>query len=286
MKRSRTVFYMLTFLLMSNFYLFAQEEKKEAPVYGWKNEVLGSLNLTQTNFDNWSQGGENSLSWQLNLNAKLVKDEADHNWTNIGKFVFGQIRVGDQSSRKSVDEIMLETTYTFKLGWFVDPYISLTGQTQFTKGYDYGTDPKTALSNFLDPGYFTQSVGVGYTPNDMIKTRIGAALRETVTSDFNQYADDPQTSALEKTKTEPGLESVTDFLYKMEEDLVFTSNLRLFSNLIQTKQIVVRWDNLITAKITEYVNVNFNFQMFYDHIISPQRQIKQSLALGISYTFL
>ncbi len=286
MKLSRTVFYVVMSLLLSNIYLFAQEEKKEAPVYGWKNEVLGSLNLTQTNFDNWSQGGENSLSWQLNLNAKLVKDEADHNWTNIGKFVFGQIRVGDQSSRKSVDEIMLETTYAFKLGWFVDPYISLTGQTQFTQGYDYSTDPKTAVSNFLDPGYFTQSVGVGYTPNEMIKTRIGAALRETITSDHNQYADDPQTTALEKTKTEAGMESVTDFVYKMEEDLVFTSNLRLFSNLIQLKQIVVRWDNIVTAKITEYVNVNFNFQMFYDHIISPRRQIKQSLALGISYSFL
>ncbi len=286
MIRSRIVFYVLTSLLLGNIYLFAQEEKKEAPVYGWKNEVLGSLNLTQTSFDNWSQGGENSLSWQLNLNAKFVDDQADHKWTNIGKFVFGQIRVGDQSSRKSVDEIMLETTYAFLLGWFVDPYISLTGQTQFTKGFDYGTDPKTAVSNFLDPGYFTQSVGVGYTPNDMIKTRIGAALRETITSDFNQYADDPQTSALEKTKTEAGMESVTDFVYKMEEDLVFTSNLRLFSNLIQLKQIVARWDNLLTAKITEYVNVNFNYQMFYDHIISPQRQIKQSLALGINYSFL
>jgi hypothetical protein len=277
---------MLTLLLLGNNYLFAQEEKKEAPVYGWKNEVLGSLNLTQTSFDNWSQGGENSLSWQLNLNAKFVDDQADHIWTNIGKFVFGQIRVGDQSSRKSVDEIMLETTYAFLLGWFVDPYISLTGQTQFTQGYDYGTDPKTAVSNFLDPGYFTQSVGVGYAPNDMIKTKIGAALRETITSEYNQYADDPQTSTLEKTKTEVGMESVTDFVYKMEEDLVFTSNLRLFSNLIQFKQIVARWDNIITAKITQYVNVNFNYQMFYDHIISPQRQVKQSLALGINYSFL
>jgi hypothetical protein len=155
MKRSRTVFFLLTSLLLSNIYLFAQEEKTEPPVYGWKNEVLGSLNLTQANFDNWSQGGENSLSWQFNLNAKFVKDEATHNWANIGKFQFGQIKVGDQSNRKSVDQIMLESTYTFKLGWFVDPYFSLTGQSQFAKGFDYGTDPVTAVSNFLDPGYFT-----------------------------------------------------------------------------------------------------------------------------------
>ena len=46
------------------------------------------------------------------------------------------------------------------------------------------------------------------------------------------------------------------------------------------------WDNVVTAKITEYVNVNFNFQIFYDHIISSQRQIMQSLAIGISYSIL
>jgi hypothetical protein len=138
----------------------------------------------------------------------------------------------------------------------------------------------------MDPGYFTQSAGVGYSPNDMFKTRLGAALRETVTNNFNQFADDPQTPEVEKTKIEPGVESVTDFILTMEEDLILTSNLRLFSNLIQFRQIVVRWDNIITAKITKYVNVNFNFQIFYDHFISPKRQIKQSLALGISYSFL
>jgi len=286
MKRSNTVFIILTSLLLSNMYLFAQEEKEEAPVYGWKNEVVGSLNLTQAHFDNWSQGGENSLAWQFNLSAKFEQDEADHSWLNMGKFEFGQLKVGDQSSRKSVDEIRLETTYAFRLGWFVDPYISLTGQTQFSKGYDYGTEPATAVSDFMDPGYFTQSVGVGFSSGEMFKTKIGAALRETVTSKFFQYADDPGSAEIEKTKVEPGVESVTDFAYKMHENMIFTSNLRLFSNLVQFRQIVVRWDNLVTAKITEYVNVNLNFQIFYDHIISSRRQIKQSLALGVSYSFL
>ena len=286
MKRSTIFLYIFASLLLYNLHLLAQEEKDEAPVYGWKNQVLGSLNLTQTNFDNWSAGGENSLSWQINLNAKFEKDEVNYNWTSLGKFQFGQIKVGDQSNKKSVDEIMLETIFNYKPWGVIDPYISLTGLTQITKGYDYSTDVKIAVSDFLDPGYFTQGIGFGYTPNDMIKTRIGAALRETITSKYNQYADDPETAKVEKTKVEPGLESVTDFVYKIEEDLVFNSNLRLFSNFIQFKQIVVRWDNVLVAKITNNVNVNFNFQLFYDHIISSKRQIMQSLALGISYSFL
>jgi len=286
MKRSTIFLYIFASILLYNFHLFAQEEKEETPVYGWKNVVLASLNLTQANFDNWSAGGENNISWQINLNAKFEKDEINYNWTSLGKFQFGRLKVGGQSSKKSVDEIMLETVYTFKPGGVIDPYISLTGLTQFTRGYDYSTDVKIAVSDFLDPGYFTQSIGLSYKPNDIIKTRIGAALRETVTSKFNQYADDPNTSEVEKTKIEPGLESVTDYVFTIEEDLVFNSNLRLFSNFKQFKQIVVRWDNVVVAKITSNVNVNFNFQLFYDHIISSKRQIMQSLALGVSYSFL
>ena len=286
MKRSTIFLYIFASILLYNFHLFAQEEKEEAPVYGWKNAVLASLNLTQANFDNWKAGGENSLSWQTNLNAKFEKNELNYNWTSSGKFRFGQIKVGGQSSKKSVDEILLETIYNFKLDLGIDPYISLTALTQFTKGYDYSTDVKIAISDFLDPGYFTQSIGFSYSPNDIIKTRIGAALRETVTSKYNQYADDPETAKVEKTKIEAGLESVTDYVFKIEEDLIFNSNLRLFSNFIQFKQIVVRWDNVVIAKITNNVNVNFNFQLLYDHIISSKRQIMQSLALGVSYSFL
>ncbi len=39
---------------------FSQEDEKAEPEYGWKKELIGNLNFTQNNFDNWSQGGENS----------------------------------------------------------------------------------------------------------------------------------------------------------------------------------------------------------------------------------
>jgi hypothetical protein len=46
----------------------------------------------------------------------------------------------------------------------------------------------------------------------------------------------------------------------------------------------VRWDNLITAKVNDYVSVNLNVLVIYDVNESLKTQIKEALQLGISYT--
>jgi hypothetical protein len=130
------------------------------------------------------------------------------------------------------------------------------------------------------------SLGVGRAVGETFKSRLGFAVRYTVTDKYNQYADDPKTAKIEDTRTESGLESVTDLAYPVAENMLFKSNLNLFSNLEQFRQVVVRWDNIISAKVNEYISANFNFQLYYDHNISKQRQIKQALSLGLTYTIL
>ncbi len=265
----------------------ARAQDKPEPKYGWQKEMVGSINFAQTSFDNWSQGGENSLAWQVNLNFKFVNDQERFNWSNSGKFSFGEAKVGTETMKKSVDEIKLESVFTYKLGVYVNPYLAATAETQFTRGYDYALQPARAISDFLDPGYFTQSAGLGIEPVKGLKTRIGAALKETYTRNFPQpYADDPNTPTVEKTKVEVGAESVTDFSWKLSETTLFTSKLELFSNLKALDQVDVRWDNLLSAKVAKYLNVNFNVKLFYDKDISRKRQLKQALTIGLTYSFL
>ena len=275
------------FVFMLSLNVFAQEEKKEEPKYGWQNEVVTGLNLTQNSFDNWSQGGENSLAWQFNFNAKFINDQKKYNWSNTGKLQFGRTKVGDQDSRKSIDEIKLESVYTYKMSLYVNPYISASAQTQLMKGYKYTDTTNFVVSNFFDPAYFIQSAGIGFAPNETVKTRLGAALKETVTQDYPvPYADDPDTPEIEKTKVEPGIESVTDVNVTLAKNILFTSNLQLFSNMKAFNEIDVNWDNLLVAKVNDYINVNFNVKLFYDRDISTKRQLMQSLALGLTYTLL
>jgi len=79
---------------------------------------------------------------------------------------------------------------------------------------------------------------------------------------------------------------VTDVSWKVSENSLFTSKLELFTVFNTFKEIDVNWDNILTTKISKYFNVNFNFKLFYDRDISKMRQIKQAIALGVSYSFL
>lgn len=258
----------------------AQEKEEKKPEYGWKNEGIANLNFTQNKFDNWSQGGEDSWSWQLDVNAKFVNDHEEYNWSNALKISYGKTKVGSASSKKASDELKLESVYTRKISIYVNPYVAVTGLTQFTDGYDYSKDPKVKVSGFMDPGYFTQSIGIGIEPNSNLKTRLGAALKETVTSS--------DTAALifangEATRVEYGAESVTDINFKFNEILLFTSKMELFSNLKRIDEIDVNWDNLFSAKITKYITASLNITLFYDKDISSKRQLKQTMAVGLSY---
>ena len=173
--------------------------------------MIGGINLTQTSFDNWKQGGENSFAWQINLNFKFVNDQEKFSWANSGKFSYGSSKTGDQKVRKSIDEIKLESVYTHKMAKFLNPFVAGTGETQFAPGYNYSADANTQVSSFFDPAYSRESIGMGYKPNKTIQTRLGGALKQTITSEYPApYADDPKTPKIEKIKKEVGIESVTD----------------------------------------------------------------------------
>jgi hypothetical protein len=261
-------------------------EEEETPM-GWKNELVGALNLTHASFDNWAQGGEDAFGWQVALNGTFTHFAPKHEWANSLKLAYGTTKVGDQDARKSVDEIKLESVYTYKAGAFVDPYVAATAATQFAEGYVYSDTAKTAVSGFLDPGYFTQSVGIRRAYRDIVATRLGAAAKETITDKFPvPYTDDPETDEIEDTKTEVGAESVTDLNLKLSTNILFTSKLALFSNLEASNEIDVDWDNLLTLKVEEYLNVNLNVRIFYDRDVSTSRQIKESLAIGLTYSFI
>lgn len=263
--------------------VFAQEE----PGFGWKNIITGNLNLSQSSFSNWTQGGENNWSWQLDLNGKFEDKQEMFDWVTTAKISYGRTKVSDQKSKKSADEIRLESVFTFKAGTYVNPYFAMTGETQLTKGFDFSSSPKVEISKFLDPGYFSESAGFGYEPFKDFKTRLGAALKQTVASEFaTRFSDDPETAKLEKVRSEIGAESVTDISSKLSENILFTTRLELFSNLESFEEIDVRWDNIFSAKVSKYIGVSFNFKLLYDRDISIRRQIKQVLGVGVTYAFL
>ena len=139
----------------------------------------------------------------------------------------------------------------------------------------------TAVSAFLDPGFFTQSIGAAYTPAAGIKTRLGIAMREVLTSKYNQY------SGGAKSQVWGGGESVTDAKWEFAQNMAADLPARDLRAIQSGLAIVfVRFDNTIAAKVNEYVNVSFNVQTVYDGSVSGHMQVKQVLAIGLSYQFI
>lgn len=262
-------------LLVLLFASLVLAQEKEKPKYGWQREMTAGVNLTQTSFDNWAQGGESTFAWQLNYAFKFDNNQEKTNWTNSGKFNYGMTRVGNESAKKSIDDIKLESVLTYKIESKVNPFIGVMGESQAGPGYDYGTTPKVKITNFMDPGYFRESAGFGFKPNEIIATRAGVSLKQTIVQETKIVA----------AKNEVGAVSVTNLDWKISDNSQLTSQLGLFSNLKGFDEIDVNWDNVLTAKVSKYINLNFNVKLLYDKDVSAKRQLKQALAVGFSYSF-
>jgi len=286
MKNKFSLFIVIT-LLFSRL-IFSQEDSNKAAdtINIWIPAAAVGINVSQLALSNWSQGGENSLTWVLIGNGGINYIGEKWNFRNNLKLAYGRTKIGTQDFRTNDNELYLESVLSRKFGWEVDPYISNTVRSSITKGYKYDINPPVIIADFFDPGYLTQSIGFIYDKQPNFNTRLGFAVQETFTKKQTQYSDDIETAEVEKLKIETGLESVTKFEYKIEERLIITSLLRLFTRYKNLDVWDVRWDNSIVSKITEYINVNFSVLVVYEQSQSLKTQIKEALQLGLLFTLL
>lgn len=281
----QTLRYVLFSLLAVSVPLMAQTPAQDSShQYGWKHSLVTALTLTQVTYTDWVQGGENALAYTLSAEGKSVDELDMSNWTTTYRFAFGQTRLGDQGLRKTDDIIDIATVLTYKLGSYINPYVAATLKTQFAHGYAYpAPDSSMEVSAFFDPAYLTQTVGVGYQPIKEVKTRLGIGLREIITNQFYQYADDPTTTEHEKTSVDGGFESVTNADWQLADNILMTTQLEFFAPVKHLDEVVVRDNTTFTGKISKYVTAVFDLQLINEERVSPRTQVKETIALGMSY---
>jgi hypothetical protein len=280
-KMTITLIFATVSLLLSSAY--SQESAEPGP---WRHSAVAALVLAQTASKDWAKGGEDSLAWTVTIDGKSVHDRPRTNWSDSYKLAFGQMKLGDLDFRKTEDKIDLESILTYKFGIYVNPYAAATLKTQFAKGYKYEKDEEIAMSKFFDPAYLTQSAGVGYQPIPQVKTRLGAAVREIFTSEFNSYADDPETDEIEKTRMDAGLESVTDAEWHLKQNVLLKSKLEIFAVLTEPRDVAVLNDSTLAVKVSKNISVNLNVLIVRDKTLSEKTQFKETLTLGLSYVLL
>jgi hypothetical protein len=253
--------------------------------YGWTHQVNGMLNLTQAYYDNWSKGGNDALAYEVNLGGQCVNEQPKYQWLTKSKAVYGRTKTGNLASRKSSDELNLESIYTYKMSVMVNPFASVTGQTQFMPGYDYpGDTAKVLKSDSFDPTYITETVGLGVTPFKGLKERLGGTMKQTISSELIGIADDKETlDEVETFKQEYGVTSITEYEAQLMENIKGTTRYEVFANFESWHEVDQRWTNQITAKVNAYISVNFEYEMLKDWDLSHGWQTREGLNVGISF---
>jgi hypothetical protein len=263
----------------------ASESPADGVRYGWKRQAAGMLSLSQAYYDNWTKGGTDALAYELNLGGSAVYDQEKYEWATKARAVYGRTKVGSLASRKSLDEADLESIYTYKLAVMVNPFASVTGQTQFMPGFVYPDDTtRVRVSEFFNPAYFTQTLGVGITPYKGLKERLGASMKQTLYSEnYKLAADNASTEKVDGFKQEYGATSITEYELQLMENIKGSTRLEVFANFKGWDETDARWSNQIAAKVNSLISVNFEYEMLYDKDLSESYQTREGLSVGISF---
>lgn len=244
------------YVLLSATILLAQEEEAQTPETQtsmpaslWTHQLVADLTANQVALKDWAAGGDDAFAWGFSFNGTSQRDTEANVWATFYKFAFAQNKLGDQDIRKTVDRIEVESALTMKLAFIVAPYVKTTVKTQAFRGHIYDGDTKTAVSDLFDPAYFTQSAGAAAQLSEQVSTRLGAALRQIMTRDFNGYSDDDVTTQIEQLRWDGGVESVTDVNWPLADNILMTSKLEIFVPLNELGDRSIGHDATLTVKL-------------------------------------
>ena len=257
---------------------------------GWDYSWVGGLNGSQAAYNNWSQGGVNTISVTAStvLNAKYRKDRFAYAFSTNLKY--GKARLEGEETRKTDDKIAINNKFSYLFNderW--SAFANINFATQFDQGFDYdvadGEDP-ILLSSFFAPAYFTQVGGIAFNPVEYFTAEAGLALKETIVTDTDlsqRYGLD----AGEKFRFEPGYSLALNFDKNIVSSVRLISTVETFSNLQESiKSTDITFSNELIGKINDYLNTSLQFVVIYDDDFSKKAQIKQVLSVGVSFSIL
>lgn len=264
------------------------QDAAEADTTGWQTEATASLNGSQASYNNWAEGGINSLAFTASVtgNAKKISE----NWLlkHDLRLALGSLKQDSLDFRKADDLIQYTGTFEYKnedafAKWH--PTAALTFRSQFADGFNYKTSPETKVSTTLTPAILTQTLGFTNQPAEWFTILIGIAGKETIVG-IERFRP-LYGNALDQTmRVEAGFNTTATFDKDIFENVHLKSALNLFGAFNQIENPDVRWENLLTMQVNSWLTVNFEYVTFYDRDITTKVQTKQVLSTGVAFKLL
>ncbi|MFN2430368.1 MAG: DUF3078 domain-containing protein [Cryomorphaceae bacterium] len=285
--------------------LAPQESEKDTL---WDLGGTLGFNVTQSYFENWAAGGQNSFSVTAltSLFAKYKKDR--HSWETTLDLAYGQLSQSTNRPIKTDDRIDLTSKYGYKTGNKNFYYSALFNlRTQFRPGFEIedGREVGAKISDFLAPAFSIFSLGIDYKPNKKFSALVSPLTLKTTVVNVDRLATEYGLDAGENVRFEPGAFVKVAFQDDIFENVNLLTKIDLFSNYINNPENVdINWETLITLKVNSWLSTTITTQLIYDDDIiigqqdpvigeggeviepgtsgGPRTQFREVLAIGLT----
>lgn len=259
----------------------------------WRKFVTFGLNFNQAAFsNNYSAGGISTIALGSTFVYRVEYNKAPFSYSTELNLLYGKSKNKGQSSRKTNDRIFLDNKVATQMSknWFF--FGSLSFESQFDKGYQYTDaagvtlDPPILISNFMAPGYLTESVGFEYKPAPYFDLRLGTGTaRQTFVLDDNvkgNYGVDSNKTI----RTDIAFQMVAILDKDIAKNMHLNARYDMFIPYGQSLAYVRhRIDAVLSAKVNRLINVSMNGTLLFDKNTSNSIQGTEGLSLGILYKF-
>ena len=281
---------------------FSEVKDKYKLLTPWTFSGDGNLGFTQTYLNNWKAGGNSSIAMLAVLTGEAIYKSHDGNiqWENTMEINNGWIRQAKETQKNSDKiEFISKFGYSAFKKWYYSAEIDI--KTQLFNGYDYDDDE--LISGFMSPLTTILKLGMDYKPNDNFSLLLSPLSSKTVLVKDTAHIDQTTYGIDEDKKRlwKPGFNVDVSFKKKFLDNITYQTEYEMFINyLAPFKKFDVDWENTITMKLTDAINMTFRLYLLYDDdvtfdtgrvdtegnaIYKPKWQVKELLTLGFAYSF-
>lgn len=250
-------------------------------------ELTTRMGLSQTQFENWSSGGDNTLNVRAQIDFKhAFKVNKFSTETNINtRYGLNYI---EKKKFKNEDEfkINLATRWQMHKNWSYSANGTL--RSQFMDGYK-NKDDKIKRSTFMAPGYLDLSVGITYKkkPLTVLVSPVGGSARFVLDKEMSDLGWHGVEKG-KRTKWQAGPSMKINF-----DDNYWKNVLRIRSEMYSFTNIKTnpnfRWETTIDIKATKFLSTTIYGQLRYDELSKAEKpksmQYRYSISVNLSYTF-
>ena len=128
------------FLMVFSRSTFAQEATPPVDPAAWKSDLTAKLAGSQASFQNWAEGGVNTLAFSSGLDGRWERTRRGWGQRYDMRMNFGLVKQDTLDFRKAEDIIRLQATYRYTGEGTLDkfsPTVAFLVRSQFAPGYNF-----------------------------------------------------------------------------------------------------------------------------------------------------